>query len=1098
MNSKAKLEDELRRRDLDASGTKAELIERLHAALTVFLVEEEAAPAAHLADTDGNRKEAGAPPPSGGMSESDRVSVSLETDNSLAALLDLTKRELQQALVERGLPKTGNKTDLAQRLFSALEDERSVLLAEQMEASAELQRQYQEAAASSGFRRPGVEDSMVGENDEDEEFSKWAAEVDREYEGPEDTAEEDRVGTEMELRETDWRVINGRPGQMMEMFEHQGTAAAELASEDYALHQRAERTTLEAAREDQDDNVTVEDSQDVDDDMNPSITGSRSGRKQQMGPYGEDSDRFDTENELEDGFSFVTDDTDGFDSDAEERLAQLDSTRAHVQGRQAERADEADDMFAPPHRNYQNLSARSPDDFDVDLDEEDEGDGGDMLLDAAGSLARGGLVLDDSAKLQVEEEMVTGNARGAAAVSGAAADSEAESLGRSSPPSPALPPSSNKVSIPGGGKGKGVSLREGRTALTHAGSQDAAAEVVASQGVSTLDNQTALDWMRTRLPEATQLINPGSSLTQPALSAEDGAPAEQVQEMVAEDTTEAAHDSGGGALKQDVPADAIEGEGAETAQSGTHDVIEQEAVAEQTEEEEATEAHGSRVGISEEDIVAFTSTEEEAQTAENFPKQDDTMDQDLPFTVQDSGVGAQMQEALGAQIEAALADALEEDAAKAAEAMEGEDALEAALHPKELPDDGTLLETNMPVRFQGFESAQEDLQTPPAQPEVGAMDNPSEKEQLLEDTTIKEGIGDAAVEEVLQHVTEAQTVIPPHLPDDDSQAVMGVGSVPLEDAALLSDESIPAAAHTADTAGEALEKANAQEAVPSVPTLEHQLLAPASSGDIVQNDMHGSGVQLPHQKEMEALQVEMKQKQDAITALQGKMLAAENAGDDNVARIASLQAALVELQSQQLAWQRDNLSERLAVLLEAASQASLNTSTKDELKSQLEAMRGELTQLEADLSSRDTEAARLSAALADARAKLGGSETRAKLGGAESAPGGPGGVSSGRIPGSIQVKLDMDLGELASTGPSETARSATKLVHPFPSVKPATTRSTAQTNSSRFQLADNKKPSFDAGWVVTAGLVKLVSGLFGLVRKPKKDSKADEQDRNSG
>lgn len=35
--------------------------------------------------------------------------------------------------------------------------------------------------------------------------------------------------------------------------------------------------------------------------------------------------------------------------------------------------------------------------------------------------------------------------------------------------------------------------------------------------------------------------------------------------------------------------------------------------------------------------------------------------------------------------------------------------------------------------------------------------------------------------------------------------------------------------------------------------------------------------------------VQMKQKQEAITALQGKMLAAENAGDDNVARIASLQ-----------------------------------------------------------------------------------------------------------------------------------------------------------------------------------------------------------------
>lgn len=34
----AKLEEELRRRDLDASGTKVELIDRLHKALTVFLV----------------------------------------------------------------------------------------------------------------------------------------------------------------------------------------------------------------------------------------------------------------------------------------------------------------------------------------------------------------------------------------------------------------------------------------------------------------------------------------------------------------------------------------------------------------------------------------------------------------------------------------------------------------------------------------------------------------------------------------------------------------------------------------------------------------------------------------------------------------------------------------------------------------------------------------------------------------------------------------------------------------------------------------------------------------------------------------------------
>ncbi len=34
----AKLEEELRIRDLDASGNKQELVERLHAALTVFLV----------------------------------------------------------------------------------------------------------------------------------------------------------------------------------------------------------------------------------------------------------------------------------------------------------------------------------------------------------------------------------------------------------------------------------------------------------------------------------------------------------------------------------------------------------------------------------------------------------------------------------------------------------------------------------------------------------------------------------------------------------------------------------------------------------------------------------------------------------------------------------------------------------------------------------------------------------------------------------------------------------------------------------------------------------------------------------------------------
>ena len=64
---------------------------------------------------------------------------------------------------------------------------------------------------------------------------------------------------------------------------------------------------------------------------------------------------------------------------------------------------------------------------------------------------------------------------------------------------------------------------------------------------------------------------------------------------------------------------------------------------------------------------------------------------------------------------------------------------------------------------------------------------------------------------------------------------------------------------------------------------------------------------------------------------------------------------------------------------------------QDELRWQLEAMRGELTQLEADLSSKNTEAAKLSRALADARANLGGSDSAA--------------ASHSRVPGSIQVKL---------------------------------------------------------------------------------------------
>ena len=44
---------------------------------------------------------------------------------------------------------------------------------------------------------------------------------------------------------------------------------------------------------------------------------------------------------------------------------------------------------------------------------------------------------------------------------------------------------------------------------------------------------------------------------------------------------------------------------------------------------------------------------------------------------------------------------------------------------------------------------------------------------------------------------------------------------------------------------------------------------------------------------------------------------------------------------------------------------------KEDLQQQLQSMQGELTQLEADLSSRDAEAADLSRKLAHARAKLG-------------------------------------------------------------------------------------------------------------------------------
>lgn len=56
----------------------------------------------------------------------------------------LLQRDLQQQLEERGLPKTGNKKELATRLYQDLQEERSMLLGQQAEAMADLQRQYKE------------------------------------------------------------------------------------------------------------------------------------------------------------------------------------------------------------------------------------------------------------------------------------------------------------------------------------------------------------------------------------------------------------------------------------------------------------------------------------------------------------------------------------------------------------------------------------------------------------------------------------------------------------------------------------------------------------------------------------------------------------------------------------------------------------------------------------------------------------------------------------------------------------------------------------------------------------------------------------------
>lgn len=62
------------------------------------------------------------------------------------------QKELQEKLAQRGLPKSGNKAELAQRLHAALAEEQEMVLQDQMEARDELQRQFQESMMSSTSR----------------------------------------------------------------------------------------------------------------------------------------------------------------------------------------------------------------------------------------------------------------------------------------------------------------------------------------------------------------------------------------------------------------------------------------------------------------------------------------------------------------------------------------------------------------------------------------------------------------------------------------------------------------------------------------------------------------------------------------------------------------------------------------------------------------------------------------------------------------------------------------------------------------------------------------------------------------------------------
>ncbi len=131
----------------------------------------------------------------------------------------------------------------------------------------------------------------------------------------------------------------------------------------------------------------------------------------------------------------------------EERLVQLDSSGAQGRERQLESAHTSEDPFLQRHRNYQNLSARSPDFEDEALDEDEDVRDEEQLEAVEEPTAQG--LLDTVVAGEKVEGTLVGTGRGAAAVSGAAADGKAAFLGRATPQYSVPPSTGSTVSIPG-------------------------------------------------------------------------------------------------------------------------------------------------------------------------------------------------------------------------------------------------------------------------------------------------------------------------------------------------------------------------------------------------------------------------------------------------------------------------------------------------------------------------------------------------------------------------------------------------------------------------------------------------------------------------